>query len=150
MDSGGELFNDRLLGPHEQVPSQWGDPLIRDRHANWSYQFCVVVDDFLQDIDLVVRGRDLLSSTGLQIRLARMLGRPASAHFAHHPLIMRNADQKLSKSDGDTGVRDLRAEGWSSEQVIGAAAHRVGLIDEARPLSPSAARALFETVNVRT
>jgi hypothetical protein len=24
----------------------------------------------------------------------------------------------LSKSDGDTGVRDLRAKGWSAEQVI--------------------------------
>jgi len=36
-------------------------------------------------------------------------------------LIMKSADQKLSKSDGDTGVRDLRARGWSPKEVIEAA-----------------------------
>jgi glutamyl/glutaminyl-tRNA synthetase len=36
-------------------------------------------------------------------------------------LIMKSADQKVSKSDGDTGVRDLRAKGWSPADVIGAA-----------------------------
>ena len=30
---------------------------IRDRHGNWTYAFCVVVDDLRQGIDLVVRGR---------------------------------------------------------------------------------------------
>jgi hypothetical protein len=32
--------------------------------------------------------------------------------------VMKTATQKLSKSDGDTGVRDLRARGWSAEAVI--------------------------------
>jgi glutamyl/glutaminyl-tRNA synthetase len=31
---------------------------------------------------------------------------------------MKTATQKLSKSDGDSGVRDLRAAGWSAEAVI--------------------------------
>jgi glutamyl/glutaminyl-tRNA synthetase len=26
--------------------------------------------------------------------------------------------QKLSKSDGDTGIRDLRAAGWTAEAVL--------------------------------
>ena len=29
--------------------------------------------------------------------------------FLHHDLIMKSPTQKLSKSDGDTGVRELRA-----------------------------------------
>ena len=33
--------------------------------------------------------------------------------FAHHGLVMKSATQKLSKSDGDTGVRELRAAGWT-------------------------------------
>jgi glutamyl/glutaminyl-tRNA synthetase len=69
----------------------------------------------------VIRGVDLLASTGRQIRLARLLGRAEPATFLHHPLIMKAPDQKLSKSDGDTGVRDLRAAGWTREQVIAAA-----------------------------
>jgi glutamyl/glutaminyl-tRNA synthetase len=35
---------------------------------------------------------------------------------------MKSATQKLSKSDGDTGVRDLRAAGWTPERVIARAA----------------------------
>ena len=38
--------------------------------------------------------------------------------FSHHPLIMKSPEQKLSKSDGDTGVRDLRAQGWTPTQVL--------------------------------
>ena len=80
-----------------------GDVLIRDRLGNWTYQFAASVDDYRQGIDLVIRGEDLLPSTGRQIRLARLLGRAQPAAFHHHPLIMKSPDQKLSKSDGDTG-----------------------------------------------
>jgi glutamyl/glutaminyl-tRNA synthetase len=91
--------------------------LIRDRLGNWSYQFVASVDDFLQGVTLVIRGRDLLDSTGRQIAIARLLGRSTPASFAHHGLIMKSPTQKLSKSDGDTGVRDLRAAGWSPDRV---------------------------------
>lgn len=122
MDPGVEPFVDGLLGPQAQDPSlQCGDVLIRDRLGNWTYQFAVTVDDFRQGIDLVVRGEDLLPSTGRQIRLARLLGRQTPATFLHHPLIMKTADQKLSKSDGDTGIRGLRARGWTEAQVRAAA-----------------------------
>jgi len=48
-----------------------------NREGNWTYQFAVVVDDWRQDIDLVVRGEDLLDSTGRQIQLARLLDAPS-------------------------------------------------------------------------
>ena len=99
--------------------------LIRDRLGNWTYQFAVSVDDYRQGIDLVIRGEDLLPSTGRQIRLARLLGREHPAAFRHHPLIMKSPDQKLSKSDGDTGIRDLRAQGWTPARVKAEARTRV-------------------------
>jgi glutamyl-tRNA synthetase/glutamyl-Q tRNA(Asp) synthetase len=118
MDPGVERFVDDILGPQEQDPSQQcGDVVIRDRLGNWTYQFAVSVDDYRQGIDLAIRGEDLLPSTGRQIRLARLLGRERPAAFRHHPLIMKSLDQKLSKSDGATGIRDLRAAGWTPEQV---------------------------------
>jgi glutamyl-Q tRNA(Asp) synthetase len=119
MDPGPERFFDELLGPQEQDPStQCGDVVVRDRLGNWTYQFACTVDDHLQRITDVIRGIDLLESTGRQIRLARLLGRATPPRFWHHPLVMKSATQKLSKSDGDTGVRDLRAAGWTAEAVL--------------------------------
>jgi len=117
-----ERFVDLRLGPQEQRPSeQCGDLLVRDRDGNWTYQFAATVDDFVQAVTLVIRGVDLLASTGRQIQLARLLGREEPPAFLHHPLIMKSPRQKLSKSDGDTGIRELRVRGWTPAQVIGAA-----------------------------
>ena len=128
MDDRVERFDDLRLGPQEQQPSlQCGDVLARDRHGNWTYQFAVVVDDWLQGVNLVIRGEDLLDSTGRQIQLARLLGRGVPPQFLHHELLMKDPAQKLSKSDGDTGVRDLRAKGWSAEAVIERAAALAGI-----------------------
>lgn len=122
IEPGVEIFEDLRLGRQEQSPAdQCGDVLLRDRDGHWTYQFAVVVDDWRQGIDVVIRGVDLLASTGRQIRVARLLGRETPPSFLHHPLIMKSASQKLSKSDGDTGVRELRARGWTPEQVRTAA-----------------------------
>lgn len=123
LEPGTECFEDRWCGAQAQDPSQQcGDLLIRDRLGNWTYQFAVVADDLEQGITDVVRGVDLLPSTGRQIRLARLLGREQMPRFAHHPLVMKSATEKLSKSDGDTGVRELRTAGWSPAAVRAAAA----------------------------
>ena len=96
---------------------------MRDREGNWTYQFAVAVDDFEQGITHVIRGDDLLLSTGRQIQLARLLGRTVPPQFLHHPLVMKTATQKLSKADRDTSIRELRADGWKAADVIERAAN---------------------------
>ena len=114
-----ERFHDRLQGDQVQVPSeQCGDLLVRDRTGWWTYQFAVTVDDMDQGITHVVRGLDLLPSTGRQIQLARLLGRDQPPAFLHHPLVMRSPAQKVSKSDGATGIREMRAAGESAQAVL--------------------------------
>jgi glutamyl-Q tRNA(Asp) synthetase len=144
LDDGVEAFDDGLLGPTRQNPArQCGDLLIRDRLGNWTYQFAVTVDDLVEGITLVIRGEDLLSSTGRQIRLARLLGRPTSPTFLHHPLIAGVDGRKLSKSSNDTGLRELRAAGVPPEEVIGRAAAEVGLIDLAQMIGAADVARLF-------
>lgn len=119
MDEGVEVFTDERLGPQRQSPAeQCGDVLVRDRAGNWTYQFAVAVDDLDQGVDLVIRGEDLLSSTGRQIRLARLLGREKAPRFLHHALVRKTDGAKLSKSAGDTAVRELREAGVSASEVI--------------------------------
>jgi len=128
LESGLEVFEDALMGRQEQDPSaQCGDLLLRDRLGNWTYQCVAAIDDTVQGVTLVVRGQDLLSSTGRQIRLARLIGRQEPALFVHHPLVMKSATQKLSKSDRDTGIADLRSAGWTADRVITHAVMLAGL-----------------------
>jgi glutamyl-Q tRNA(Asp) synthetase len=144
LAEGSVRFDDGLAGPQTQHPArQCGDLLLRDRLGNWTYQFAVAVDDAAQDVTLVVRGLDLIASTGRQIMVARLLGREAPSVFVHHPLVMKSVTAKLSKSDGDTGVADLRAAGWSAPQVIGEAASRIGFLDRPVPLAAADVAGIF-------
>ena len=128
LGQGVEEFGDALLGPQRQEPDlQCGDLLLRDRLGHWTYQFAVTVDDLRQEVDLAIRGEDLVESTGRQIRLGRMLGRVEPAVFLHHPLIVKADGAKLSKAAGDSGVRELREAGASPEEVWQEAARRGGL-----------------------
>ena len=141
---GVERFVDGLLGPQEQSPAdQCGDLLLRDRDGHWTYQFAVTVDDHRDGVTHVIRGADLLSSTGRQMRLARMIGRAEPPEFLHHPILLNASGEKLSKSSGDTGVRELRAAGTRPEDVIGLAAHAAGLIDRIRPVAAAKVGQLF-------
>lgn len=135
LPEGEARFTDLRLGPQWQTPaSQCGDLLLRDRRGNWTYQFAVAVDDQRQEVGLVVRGEDLLQSTGRQLHLAAMLGRPALPAFLHHTLILKPNGDKLSKGSSDTSVRALRSAGLSREALIGKALVAAGWSHEAGPV----------------
>ena len=113
---------DLLLGTIAQSPArEHGDPVIRDALGQWSYQFCVVIDDLDQGVNLVVRGEDLVSSTGRQALLGGLLGRTTPMVTAHHPLLLDAEGRKLSKRDGSESVRSMREAGMSAAEVIAAA-----------------------------
>lgn len=129
-------FDDLRHGPQSQTPQQQcGDLLVRDRHAQWTYQFAVVVDDLRQNIDVVIRGDDLLASTGRQWQLATLLDRASPPMVLHHPLVTREDGAKLSKSHGDTGLAELRDAGWSAARALGHAAWLGGLQATPRDIS---------------
>jgi glutamyl/glutaminyl-tRNA synthetase len=127
LGDGDEAWTDLVLGPQRGRPAGPGDLPARDRHGNWTYAFCVVVDDFRDRIDLVIRGEDLLVATPAQIRLGWLLGRATPARFLHHPLIRRRDGRKLSKADGATSVRELLTAGASAEELRARAAAAIGL-----------------------
>ena len=129
-----EPFDDLLLGPQAGDPSAGGDLTLRDRHGNWSYPLCVVVDDLRHGVDLVIRGRDLLDATPGQLRLGRLLGRETPPAFLHHPLLRKPSGAKLSKADHDTAIRDLLDGGATPADLLGFVAAAVGLLPAARPV----------------
>lgn len=143
VGAGSERWVDLLAGPLADEPAATGDLLVRDRAGNWTYAFCVVVDDARHGVDLVIRGRDLLDATPVQLRLARLLGRERAPRFLHHPLARRVSGQKLSKAAGDAAVRSLLDEGRTPGQLFGLAARLAGLRADESPIEVDAFERLF-------
>ena len=97
-------FNDRWLGPLTQhLASEVGDFVLKRADGFWAYQLAVVVDDAEQGVTHVVRGTDLLESTGRQIYLQRVLELPTPSYM-HVPVVLNEAGEKLSKQTGATAL----------------------------------------------
>lgn len=141
-------FHDARHGWQSHRPSaQCGDFVVRDRHGNWTYQFAVVVDDMQDGVDWIIRGDDLLASTGRQLLLARLLGRTQPISFYHHPLILNPDGTKLSKSEVAAPIGQLRDEGVSAGEVLARAARLCGLKTPTNALSVADLGALFEATD---
>ena len=110
----------------------------------WTYQFAVAVDDLHDDINWVIRGDDLLASTGRQLLLARLLCHDGPRHFFHHPLLVNPDGKKLSKRDKAAPLSQLRQAGMTSAEIIGLAARRCGLLTEAASVRPNELAGLFD------
>jgi glutamyl-Q tRNA(Asp) synthetase len=91
-----------------QVPDRWqglyredtarlcGDVVLLRADGFWAYQLAVVVDDAWQGVSDVVRGADLLDSTGRQIHLQTAL-KLAGVRYMHVPVVTNPQGEKLSK-----------------------------------------------------
>jgi len=112
-------IRDLLLGPMLQQPQHdQGDVVVMDALGQWTYQFCVVVDDMHDGVNLIVRGEDLAPSTGRQWLLARLLGRTEPFVTAHHPLLHAPDGRKLSKRDRSETVRAMRERGLTAVDIV--------------------------------
>lgn len=97
-------------------PEKFGDVLLVGRDRPATYHIAVVVDDALQGITDVVRGRDLYHATSVHVLLQALLGLP-SPDYSHHRLIVDTEGRKLSKSDNDTSLRALREAGKTPADI---------------------------------
>jgi glutamyl-Q tRNA(Asp) synthetase len=97
-------------------PAAWGDVILARRDIATSYHIAVVVDDALQGISHVVRGRDLFSATAIHRLLQELLGLPVPL-YRHHRLIDDETGRKLSKSASDRSLASLREEGVRPEAI---------------------------------
>jgi glutamyl-Q tRNA(Asp) synthetase len=105
-----------VLSERPAAPEVWGDVVLRGRDLAASYHLAVVVDDALQGVTDVVRGRDLLAATAVHRLLQALLGL-AEPRYRHHGLVLDQTGEKLSKSRQSWSLAELRATGLAPEGV---------------------------------
>lgn len=93
-----------------------------------AYQLASLIDDHLYEINFIIRGMDLLSSSYSQLYLDQQLGLDhlSNTIFWHHPLIKDPKGNKLSKSAGAVALKSWRDNGQSSEPLFDQAARWLG------------------------
>src|SRR5690606_31017959 len=97
-------------------PSEWGDVVLARKEIPTSYHLSVVIDDALQGVTDVVRGRDLFPATSVQRLLQELMGLSPPAYF-HHELVFGPDGRKLSKSRHDSGIAALRSIGVAPIEI---------------------------------
>ena len=127
-------FRDGLQGNVTMnLQREFGDIILRRADGIAAYQLAVVVDDGTEGVTEVVRGRDLLSSTPVQLFLYELLGL-TPPRFYHVPMLLAPDGRRLSKRDRDLDFGYLRQH-FSPEEIIGLLAHLAGLLERWEPVS---------------
>ena len=98
------------------APDAWGDVVIARKEVPTSYHLSVVLDDALQGVTHVVRGRDLFFATAIQRLLQELLQLPVPV-YRHHDLVLGDDARKLAKSRGDTSLAALRTAGLTPYDI---------------------------------
>lgn len=128
------FFRDGLQGDVTMnLQREFGDIILRRADGVAAYQLAVVVDDGTEGVTEVVRGRDLLSSTPVQLFLYELLGL-TPPRFYHVPMLLAPDGRRLSKRDRDLDFGYLRQH-FSPEEIIGLLGHLAGLMERWEPVS---------------
>jgi glutamyl-Q tRNA(Asp) synthetase len=106
-------------------PAAWGDFVLRGKDNAASYHLAVVVDDSLQGVSDVVRGRDLLPATSAH-RLLQSLLDLEPPRYRHHRLVLDANGAKMAKSASSPPLGALREAGHSAFAVRAALGFEIG------------------------
>ena len=110
-------FRDLLHGVIPVCAEKLGDVILARRDIATSYHLAVVTDDAEQQITLVTRGEDLLSSTHIHRVLQHLLGYPEPLYL-HHELVCDEKGNRLATRDKARSLASLRASGCSRTQIL--------------------------------
>ena len=116
---GGSGANAGVTHKHGEIAYE--DPVLLKSDGKPTYHLANVVDDHAMNITHVVRATEWISSTPKHLALYDAFGWKPPA-YAHVGLLVDTERRKLSKRAMDTGVAELRAQGWTHAALINFAA----------------------------
>ena len=114
---GKTTFHDVVYGDITVDNETLDDQILIKSDGLPTYNFANVVDDHLMKITHVVRGNEYLSSTPKYNILYQAFGWDIPT-YVHVPSVMKDAQHKLSKRNGDASFQDLIAKGYLAEAIL--------------------------------
>ena len=115
--TGKSKYEDKVYGIIEIDYDELDEGVLLKTDGFPTYNFANVIDDHLMGITHVVRGSEYLPSTPKYNLMYDTFGweRPV---YVHLPPVMKDAQHKLSKRNGDASFQDLLAKGYLPEAII--------------------------------
>lgn len=110
-------FHDEVYGDIEIDYDELDEGVLLKTDGLPTYNFANVVDDHLMAISHVVRGNEYISSTPKYNLIYEAFGWTPPV-YVHVPPVMKDAQHKLSKRNGDASFQDLVAKGYLPEAIL--------------------------------
>ncbi len=114
---GKSKYHDEVYGDIEIDYDELDEGVLLKSDGLPTYNFANVVDDHLMNITHVVRGNEYISSTPKYNLIYEDFGWQ-HPFYVHVPPVMKDAQHKLSKRNGDASFQDLVAKGYLPEAII--------------------------------
>jgi glutamyl-tRNA synthetase len=115
--TGVSSYTDLVFGEIKVDNKELEDNVLIKSDGMPTYNFANVVDDYLMGINYVIRGVEYLSSTPKYNLIYDAMGWPRP-NYIHLQPIMKDANRKLSKRDGDASYEDFIAKGYLSDAIV--------------------------------
>ena len=105
-------WTDERGGVQQADPARLGDVVLvrKDRETPASYHLAATLDDAVDGVTLVTRGRDLFAATHVHRLLQALLGLPVPT-WHHHSLLLNPDGRKLAKRRNSPSLADRRRAG---------------------------------------
>ncbi|MBR3502608.1 MAG: glutamate--tRNA ligase, partial [Alphaproteobacteria bacterium] len=114
---GKSMFHDVVYGDIEIDYDELDEGVLLKSDGLPTYNFANVIDDHLMEITHVVRGNEYISSTPKYNLIYEAFGWTPPI-YVHVPAVMKDAQHKLSKRNGDASFQDLVAKGYLPEAIL--------------------------------
>ncbi len=108
---------DQVCGLVPATPEILGDIVLARKDTPTSYHLSVVVDDGLQNITHITRGKDLFHATHIHVVLQKLLGLPTPSYH-HHALLTDNEGVRFAKRNKSVTLQDIQGQGIDTATLI--------------------------------
>lgn len=109
-------WHDKIVGDVQAMPELLGDVILARKDTPTSYHLSVVIDDALQQVTHVIRGKDLWHTTHIHVVLQALLNLRQPTYW-HHDLLLDESGEKFAKRNESVTLKSIRDSGITAEEL---------------------------------